>query len=84
MLRRKIEALGVRVHTGKHTKSIEAGQSARHVMNFGDGNVKPNKLIDTVISTPLFQLPLFTIASRDLPTALWVSSHAVATVDTSE
>ena len=38
MLRRKIEALGVRVHTGKHTKSIEAGQNARHVMNFGDGS----------------------------------------------
>jgi nitrite reductase (NADH) large subunit len=38
MLRRKIEALGVRVHTGKHTKSIETGQNARHVMNFADGS----------------------------------------------
>jgi NAD(P)H-nitrite reductase large subunit len=38
MLRRKIEALGVRVHTSKNTKSIEAGQSARHVMNFNDGS----------------------------------------------
>src|SRR5512138_1406244 len=45
MLRRKIEALGVRVHTGKHTKSIEAGQSARHVMNFGDGSALETDVI---------------------------------------
>jgi hypothetical protein len=32
--------------------------------------VKPNKLIDTRISTPLFDLPLATIASGDPPTAL--------------
>jgi nitrite reductase (NADH) large subunit len=38
MLRRKIEALGVRVLTGKNTKSIEAGQNARHCMTFGDGS----------------------------------------------
>jgi hypothetical protein len=38
--------------------------------DFGDGNVRPNKIIDTVISTPLFQLPLFTIASGDPPTSL--------------
>lgn len=29
--------------------------------DFGDGEVKPNKRIDTVMSTPLFQLPMFTI-----------------------
>ena len=29
--------------------------------DFGDGEVKPNKRIDTRISTPLFQLPLFTL-----------------------
>jgi hypothetical protein len=29
--------------------------------DFGDGNVRPNKLIDTKISTPLFNLPLGTI-----------------------
>jgi hypothetical protein len=31
--------------------------------------VKPNKLIDTKLSTPLFHLPLSTLASRegDLP-----------------
>ena len=38
VLRRKIEALGVRVHTGKNTKNIEAGNSARHCMNFSDGS----------------------------------------------
>jgi len=45
MLRRKIEALGVRVHTGKHTKSIEGGQSARHVMNFADGSTLETDVI---------------------------------------
>ena len=38
--------------------------------DFGDGQVKPNKLIDTRISTPLFNLPLGAIASHDPPTAL--------------
>jgi len=38
--------------------------------DFGDGQVKPNKLIDTKISTPLFNLPLSAIASHDLPTVL--------------
>ena len=38
MLRRKIEALGVRVHTGKNTKNIEAGHNARHCMRFSDGS----------------------------------------------
>jgi nitrite reductase (NADH) large subunit len=38
MLRRKIEALGVRVHTGKNTSNIAAGSTARHCMNFGDGS----------------------------------------------
>ncbi|MDQ4093668.1 MAG: peroxidase [Actinomycetota bacterium] len=33
-------------------------------------HVRPNKLIDTSISTPLFQLPLATIPSRDAPTSL--------------
>jgi hypothetical protein len=31
--------------------------------DFGDGEVRPNKKIDTTISTPLFQLPVFTIDS---------------------
>jgi hypothetical protein len=38
--------------------------------DFGDGEVKPNKRIDTRISTPLFDLPLGAIASHDPPTAL--------------
>ncbi len=33
-------------------------------------DVKPNKLIDARISTPLFDLPLAAIATGDLPTAL--------------
>ncbi|HEX9381034.1 MAG TPA: heme peroxidase family protein [Gaiellaceae bacterium] len=38
--------------------------------DFGDGEVKPNKKIDTKISTPLFDLPLAAIASHDPPQAL--------------
>jgi hypothetical protein len=38
--------------------------------DFGDGEVKPNKRIDTKISTPLFDLPLAAIASHDVPTSL--------------
>jgi Animal haem peroxidase len=38
--------------------------------DFGDGQVKPNKRIDTKISTPLFDLPLAAIASHDTPQAL--------------
>jgi nitrite reductase (NADH) large subunit len=38
MLRRKIEALGVRVHTGKNTTGITAGDNGRHCMNFRDGS----------------------------------------------
>ena len=38
--------------------------------DFGDGQVKPNKKIDTKISTALFNLPLGAIASHDAPTAL--------------
>jgi hypothetical protein len=38
--------------------------------DFGDGEVKRNKRIDTRISTPLFTLPLGAIASHDQPTVL--------------
>jgi Animal haem peroxidase len=38
--------------------------------DFGDTEVKPNKRIDTKLSTPLFHLPLGAIASHDPPTAL--------------
>ncbi len=38
--------------------------------DFGDGEVRPNKRIDTKLSTPLFNLPLGTIATGDAPTSL--------------
>ncbi len=38
--------------------------------DFGDGQVRPNKRIDTHISTPLFRLPLGAIADGSPPTAL--------------
>jgi nitrite reductase (NADH) large subunit len=38
MLRRKIEALGVHVHTAKNTKEIAAGSDLRHRMSFADGS----------------------------------------------
>jgi hypothetical protein len=37
--------------------------------DFGDGNVRPNKLIDTKISTPLFNLPLGAIPALTPPAA---------------
>lgn len=38
--------------------------------DFGDSEVKPNKKIDTKLSTPLFNLPLQAIASGEPPTSL--------------
>jgi hypothetical protein len=38
--------------------------------DFGDGEVRPNKLIDRVLSTPLFDLPLPTIPDNSNPTSL--------------
>jgi hypothetical protein len=38
--------------------------------DFGDGQVKPNKRIDTRISSPLFHLPISAIASHSGPTVL--------------
>ncbi|BBD61917.1 hypothetical protein NIES2109_47530 [Nostoc sp. HK-01] len=38
--------------------------------DFGDNQVRPNKLIDTKISSPLFNLPLQTIGSGTPPTSL--------------
>jgi hypothetical protein len=38
--------------------------------DFGDGNVRSNKRIETKISTPLFRLPLAAIASGEPPIAL--------------
>ncbi|WP_086933273.1 nitrite reductase large subunit NirB [Agarilytica rhodophyticola] len=38
LLRQKIEALGVNVHTEKNTKEIVAGENCRYSMNFADGS----------------------------------------------
>jgi hypothetical protein len=38
--------------------------------NFGDGQVRPNKRIDTRLSTALFNLPLSAIPTADAPTSL--------------
>ena len=38
--------------------------------DFGDGEVKPNKRLDTTLSTPLFQLPRSTIAGEGGPISL--------------
>ncbi len=38
LLRKKIEALGVTVHTDKNTREIVAGDASRHRMNFADGS----------------------------------------------
>lgn len=38
LLRRKIEAIGVKVHTQKATNEIVAGTEARYRMNFADGS----------------------------------------------
>ncbi|WAH52939.1 nitrite reductase large subunit NirB [Pseudescherichia vulneris] len=38
MLRRKIEALGVQVHTGKETQEIVPGESSQYRMVFADGS----------------------------------------------
>jgi nitrite reductase (NADH) large subunit len=45
MLRRKIEALGVRVHTGKNTREIVDGAATRHSMNFADGTAVETDVI---------------------------------------
>jgi nitrite reductase (NADH) large subunit len=45
LLRRKIEALGVTVHTQKNTLEIVDGDSARHRMMFADGSALETDLI---------------------------------------
>jgi nitrite reductase (NADH) large subunit len=45
VLRSKIEALGVQVHTQKATKSIEAGEICRYKMCFADGEVLETDMI---------------------------------------
>ena len=45
MLRRKIEALGVRVHTGKQTQSIVSGDDGRLQLSFADGETLTSDLV---------------------------------------
>jgi nitrite reductase (NADH) large subunit len=45
MLRRKIEALGVRVHTGKNTQNIAEGEATALKMEFADGDVLETDMI---------------------------------------
>lgn len=46
LLRRKIESLGVGVHTSKATQAIVAGEDAKHRMQFADGS---NLDIDLIV-----------------------------------
>ncbi|MFI4979361.1 MAG: FAD-dependent oxidoreductase, partial [Nevskiales bacterium] len=45
ILRRKIEELGVTVHTGKNTQEIVDGETCRHRMKFADGSFLETDLI---------------------------------------
>ncbi|WP_432698326.1 nitrite reductase large subunit NirB [Marinobacterium sp. YM272] len=45
LLRSKIEALGVQVHTGKNTQQIVDGETCVHRMEFADGEVLETDLI---------------------------------------
>src|SRR6185312_1207874 len=45
LLRSKIEALGVKVHTGANTKSIDAGETLRHKLLFADGSSLETDLV---------------------------------------
>ncbi|MEY4589198.1 MAG: nitrite reductase large subunit [Pseudomonadota bacterium] len=45
LLRRKIEALNVKVHTEKNTKEIVAGETCRYRMNFVDGSFLETDMI---------------------------------------
>ena len=45
LLRRKIESLGVSVHTEKNTKEIVAGEQSRYRMNFADGSYLETDMI---------------------------------------
>src|SRR5688572_24439138 len=45
VLRRHIEALGVRVHTGKSTTGIEAGAEREHLLRFADGEAVETDIV---------------------------------------
>ncbi|HEY8508449.1 MAG TPA: FAD-dependent oxidoreductase, partial [Steroidobacteraceae bacterium] len=45
LLRRKIEALGVNVHTSTNTRLIRAGERLRHALEFADGRTLETDLV---------------------------------------
>jgi nitrite reductase (NADH) large subunit len=45
LLKRKIETLGVQVHTGKATQHIEDGEQCRHRMVFADGSLEADLIL---------------------------------------
>jgi nitrite reductase (NADH) large subunit len=45
VLRRHIESLGVRIHTGKSTTAIEAGEEREHMLRFADGESVETDLV---------------------------------------
>ncbi len=45
LLKQKIEALGVQVHTSKNTTNISDGEQCFHKMSFADGEVLETDLI---------------------------------------
>ncbi|HET8709893.1 MAG TPA: nitrite reductase large subunit NirB [Spongiibacteraceae bacterium] len=47
ILRKKIEALGLTVHTGKNTQKIVAGEKHALAMHFADGTGSTNEVLET-------------------------------------
>jgi len=56
VLRRKIEALGVRVHTGKATQRIEDGRNQLHRLVFADGELEADLILFSAGIRPRDQL----------------------------
>ncbi len=56
LLRRKIEAMGVRVHTGKATQRIEAGSNQLHRLVFADGELEADLILFSAGIRPRDQL----------------------------
>ncbi len=56
LLRRKIEAMGVRVHTGKATQRIEDGRQQLHKLVFADGELEADLILFSAGIRPRDQL----------------------------
>lgn len=56
VLRRKIEAMGVRVHTGKATQRIEDGRQQLHKLVFADGELEADLILFSAGIRPRDQL----------------------------